>query len=141
MVITKYIIFFNDFQYGFGSFCLTEDLLIVLSDKLGTAFNMSSTTWAVSRNTLKRFDRVSSQIDRFLQNSVTDSFRWYLTECYCKSVRLMPVLFRVPFLLLFLSTILDDLRDGTFWNTVIYADNANIYWTVLEYLIYDNCSS
>ena len=75
LVITKYIIFFNDFQYGFGSFCLIEDLLIVLSDKLGTAFNMSSTTWAVSRNTLKRFDRVSSQIDRFLQNSVTDSFR------------------------------------------------------------------
>ena len=46
---------FSDFQYGFRSSGSTADLLTVVSDRIGTAFNRSG---AVALDISKAFDRV-----------------------------------------------------------------------------------
>ena len=48
----------SDFQYGFGSSRSTEDLLVVVSDRIASAFNRSWATPAVALDISKAFDRV-----------------------------------------------------------------------------------
>ena len=48
----------SDFQYGFRSSRSTADLLTVVSDRIGRAFNRSEATRAVALNMFKAFDRV-----------------------------------------------------------------------------------
>ena len=50
----KYVLF-SDFQYGFGSFQSTADLLTVISDRIVRAFTMTS-----SGSGRKVFTRISS---------------------------------------------------------------------------------
>ena len=47
---------FSDFQYGFRSSWSTADLLTVVSDGTGRAFNRSGATWA-ELNISNAFDR------------------------------------------------------------------------------------
>ena len=49
---------FSDFQYGFRSSRSTSDLLTVVSDRIGRAFNRSEATLAVAPDISKAFDRV-----------------------------------------------------------------------------------
>ena len=49
---------FSDFQYGFRPSQLTGDLLTVVSDRIGRAFNRSGATRTVALNIFKAFDRV-----------------------------------------------------------------------------------
>ena len=49
---------FSDFQYGFRSSRSTADLLTVVSDRIGRAFNRSGATRAVTLDISKAFDRV-----------------------------------------------------------------------------------
>ena len=49
---------FSDLYYGFRSFQLTADLLIVVFDKIARAFYMSGATRAVALDISKVFDRV-----------------------------------------------------------------------------------
>ena len=49
---------FSDFQYGFRSSRLTEDLLTVVSDRIARAFNRSGAIRAVALDISKAFDRV-----------------------------------------------------------------------------------
>ena len=49
---------FSDFQYGFRSSRSTADLLTVISDRIGGAFNRSGTTQAVALDISKAFERV-----------------------------------------------------------------------------------
>ena len=49
---------FSDFQYGFRSSQSIADLLTVVSDRIGRAFNRSGATWAVALDISKAFDRV-----------------------------------------------------------------------------------
>ena len=50
--------FFSDYQYGFRSPRLTEDLLSVGTDSITRAFNMSGATRPSTFNLLKEFVRV-----------------------------------------------------------------------------------
>ena len=59
---------FSDFQYGFRSSCSTTDLLIVVFDIIGRAFNKSGTTRAVALDISEAFDRVCHA--GFLQTQV-----------------------------------------------------------------------
>ena len=47
---------YSDFQYGFRSSRSTADLLTVVSDRIGRAFNRSGATRAVAHDTSKAFD-------------------------------------------------------------------------------------
>ena len=49
---------FSDFQYDFRPSRSTADLLTVVSDRIGRAFNRSWSTRAKALNTFKAFDRV-----------------------------------------------------------------------------------
>ena len=49
---------FSDFQYDFRSSGSTADLLTVVSDRIGRAFNKSGATGAVELDISKAFDRV-----------------------------------------------------------------------------------
>ena len=49
---------FSDFQYGFKSSRSTADLLTVVSDKIGSAFNKFCTTRALTLVISKACDRV-----------------------------------------------------------------------------------
>ena len=49
---------FSDFQYCFRSFRSTADLLTVVSDRIGRAFNRSGATVTVTLDISKAFDRV-----------------------------------------------------------------------------------
>ena len=49
---------FPDFHYGFTSSQSTADLLTVVSDRIGRAFNRSWATRAVALDISKAFDRV-----------------------------------------------------------------------------------
>ena len=49
---------FSDFQYGFRSSTSTADLLTVVSDRIGRAFNMSGATRVVALDISKAFDKV-----------------------------------------------------------------------------------
>ena len=49
---------FSDFQYGFRSSRSTADLLTVVSDRIGRAFNRSGAARAVALDIFKAFDRV-----------------------------------------------------------------------------------
>ena len=52
------MVFFYDFLYGFRSSGSTVDLLLVVSDRIGRAFNRSEATRAVVLDISKVFDRV-----------------------------------------------------------------------------------
>ena len=106
---------FSDFQYGFKSSQSTADILTLVSDRIGRAFNRSGATQAVTLDTSKAFDRVwhagplhklksygiSCQIfGLFLLFSVTDSFKWFFLH---KNMQLMLEFFKAPFLVLHLS--------------------------------------
>ena len=49
---------FSDSQYGFKSSQSTADILTLVSDRIGRAFNRSGATQAVTLDTSKAFDRV-----------------------------------------------------------------------------------
>ena len=49
---------FSDFQSGFRSSLSTADLLTVVSDRIGRAFNRSGATGAVALDISKAFDRI-----------------------------------------------------------------------------------
>ena len=49
---------FSDFDYGFRSSRSTADLLKIVSDRIGRAFNRSGATRAVAHDISKAFDRV-----------------------------------------------------------------------------------
>ena len=49
---------FSDFQYVFRSCRSTVDLLVVVSDGIGRAFDRSGATRAVALDIFKAFDRV-----------------------------------------------------------------------------------
>ena len=49
---------FSDFQYRFRSSRSTADLLTVVSDRIGRAFNRSGATQAVTIDISEAFDRV-----------------------------------------------------------------------------------
>ena len=106
---------FSDFQYGFKSSQSTADILTLVSDRIGRAFNRSGAAQAVTLDTSKAFDRVwhagplhklksygiSCQIfGLFLLFSVTDSFKWFFLH---KNMQLMLEFFQAPFLVLHLS--------------------------------------
>ena len=106
---------FSDSQYGFKSSQSTADILTLVSDRIGRAFNRSGATQAVTLDTSKAFDRVwhagplhklksygiSCQIfGLFLLFSVTDSFKWFFLH---KNMQLMLEFFKAPFLVLHLS--------------------------------------
>ena len=48
----------SDFRYGFRFSQWTADLLTIVSDRINRAFNRSGTTWAVTLDISKAFDRV-----------------------------------------------------------------------------------
>ena len=49
---------FSDFQYGFKSSQSTADILTLVSDRIGRAFNRSGATQAVALDISQAFDRV-----------------------------------------------------------------------------------
>ena len=84
--------FFSNFQYGFRSSRSTADLLTVVSDRIGRAFNRFGSTRAVALAITKAFDRVWHAgllhklkfmevqvvyLVLFLLFSVIDSFEWF----------------------------------------------------------------
>ena len=82
------MVFFSDFQYGFRSSRSTGDLLTVISDVIGRAFDRSGATRAVVLVISKAFDRVwraglclielqVRYLALFLLLSVIDGFGWF----------------------------------------------------------------
>ena len=106
---------FSDFQYGFRSSQSIADLLTVVSDRIGRAFNRSGATWAVALDISKAFDRVwhaglchklksygiSGQIRPYF--SVIDNFEWFWMESLHKNIQLMQEFLKAPFLILHFS--------------------------------------
>ena len=60
------MVFFSDFQYGFGSSQSTADLLTVVSDRIARAFNRSGATQAVALDISKAFKRLLEFQVRYL---------------------------------------------------------------------------
>ena len=134
---------FSDFQYDFRSSRSTADLLTVVSDRIGRAFNRSGTARTVALDIFKAFDRVwhagllhklksygilgqiFGLISSFLSNR---RLRVVLDE---KSSQEYSVYAGIPqgFILgpaLFLLYI-NDLTDDVICNTAIYADGTTLY--------------
>ena len=55
--LKKWVIF-SDFQHGFSFSQSTSDLLTVVANKTGKAFNSSGATWVVALDLFKAFDSV-----------------------------------------------------------------------------------
>ena len=103
---------FSDFQYGCRSLS-TADLLTVISDRIGRAFNRSRTTRAVALDISKAFGRVwhtgllhnlslmkfqVRYLALFIPFSVIDSFKWFWIESLHKNIQLMLEFLKAPFL-------------------------------------------
>ena len=103
---------FSDFQYGCRSLS-TADLLTVISDRIGRAFNRSRTTRAVALDISKGFDRVwhtgllhnlslmefqVRYLALFIPFLVIDSFKWFWIESLHKNIQLMLEFLKAPFL-------------------------------------------
>ena len=91
---------FSDFQYGFRSSQSTADLLTILSDRIGSAFNRSGATQAVALDISKAFDRVwhTGLLQKvkswnfmalFLLFSVIDDFGLFWMDSLHKNIQLM----------------------------------------------------
>ena len=133
---------FSDFQYGFSSSWSTADLLTVVSDRIGRAFNRSRATRAVALDISKAFGRVwhasllhelksygfSGQIFpliSFLSN------RWLWVVLDGKSSQEYPVNAGVsqgsilgPTLFLLY---MNDLPDDVICDIAFYADNTTLH--------------
>ena len=134
---------FSDFQYGFRSSGSTADLLTVVSDRIGWAFNWSGATQAAALDISKAFDRVwhagllhklksygiSGQIFGLISSFLSNrQLRVVLDE---KSSQEYPVNAGVPqgsilgptLFLLYINDLLDDI----ICNIAIYADDTTLY--------------
>ena len=109
---------FSDFQYGFRSSQSTVDLLTVVSDRIGRAFNRSGATRTVALDISKAFDRVwhagllhklksygiSGHIfSRISFFSVIGGFGWFCMGNLHKNIQLMLEFLNGPFLVLHFS--------------------------------------
>ena len=67
-----------DFQYGFKSSLYTEDLLIILLDRIARALSKCPTTWALALD-------ISTWYGGLLQELKSYGFWWLWMENLCKS--------------------------------------------------------
>ena len=134
---------FSDFQYGFRSSGSTADLLTVVSDRIGRAFNRSGATQAVALDISKAFDRVwhagllhklkcygiSSQIFGLISSFLSN--RWLRVVLDGKASQEYPVNAGVPPGSILGPTLflvyINDLPDDVICNIAIYADDTTLY--------------
>ena len=134
---------FSDFQYDFWSSQSTTDLLTVVSDKIGKAFNRSGATRAVALDISKAFDRVchAGQLRKPKSYGISGQI-FGLISSFLSNRRLRVVLDgkssqeypvyagvpqgSIPGHTLFLLYI-NDLPDDVICNIAIYADDSTLY--------------
>ena len=136
----------SDFQYGFRSSRSVADLLTVISDRIGRAFNRSGATRAVALDILdisKAFDRVCHRglLPKFKSYGISglifglvssfDSNRRLCVVLDGKSSQEYPVNAGVPQGSILGHTLfllyLNDLPDDVICNFGIYADDTTLY--------------
>ena len=132
---------FSNFQHGFRSSGTTADLLIVVSDRIGKAFNMPVATQALALDISKAFDRVwnsygiSGQIlciiSSFISNRFIDN-RWLQVDLDGKSSQKYPVNAGVPQgsildPILSLLYINNELPDDVICSIAIYTEDTTLY--------------
>ena len=133
---------FSDFQYGFMSSRSTADLLMVVSDRIASAFNRSGATRAVALDISKAFDRVwhaglhklksygiSGQIFGLISSFLSN--RRLRVVLDGKSSQEYPVNAGVPQGSILGPTLfllyINDLPDDVICNIAIYADDTTLY--------------
>ena len=119
------------------------DLLTVVSDRIGRAFNRSGASQAVTIDISKAFDRIWHAVllhklksyglsgrflALFLLFSVIDGLEWFWMKSLLKNFELMLEFLKAPFLgpTLFLLYI-NDLNDNVICDIVIYANDTTLY--------------
>ena len=135
---------FSDFQYGFRSSRSPADLLTVVSDRIGRAFNRSGATRAVALDMSKAFNRVwhagllhklksyriSGQIFGLISSFLSN--RWLRVVLDGNSSREHPVNAGVPQGSILGPTLfllyINDLPDEVICNIAIYADDTTLYF-------------
>ena len=128
------------------------DLLTVVSDRIGRAFNRSGASQAVTIDISKAFDRIWHAVllhklksyglsgrflALFLLFSVIDGLEWFWMKSLLKNFQLMLEFLKAPFLgptpfLLYIN----DLNDNVICDTVIYANDTTL--SVIRHLICGN---
>ena len=147
---------FSYFQYSFRCSRSTADLLAVVSDRFGRAFNRPGTTRAVALDISKAFDRVwhAGLLHKFLHKSYGISGQVFGPISSFLSNRRLPVVldgmyskeYRVnagvpqgcilgPTLFLLY---INDLPDDVICNIAIYADDTTLYSNCDRHLICGN---
>ena len=134
---------FSDSQYGFKSSQSTADILTLVSDRIGRAFNRSGATQAVTLDTSKAFDRVwhagplhklksygiSCQIFGLISSFLSD--RRVRVVLNGKSSQEYPVNAGVPQGSILGPTLfllyINNLPDDVICNIAIYADDTTLY--------------
>ena len=134
---------FSDFQYDFRSSRSTADLLTVVSDRIGRAFNRSGATRAVALDTSKGLDRVwhavllhklksygiSGQIFGLISSFLSN--RQLQGVLDGKSSQEYPVNAGVPQGSILGPTLfllyINDLPDDAICNIAVYADDTTLY--------------
>ena len=134
---------FSDFRYGFRSSRSTADLLTVVSDRIGRAFDRSGATRAVALDIFKAFDRVwhagllhklksygiSGQVFALISSFRTNSRLWVVLDG--KSSQKYPVNAGVAEGSIFIPTLfllyINDLSDDLICNIAINADDTTLY--------------
>ena len=134
---------FSDFQYDFRSSRSTADLLTVVSDRIGRAFNRSGATRAVALDTSKGLDRVwhavllhklksygiSGQIFGLISSFLSN--RQLQVVLDGKSSQEYPVNAGVPQGSILGPTLfllyINDLPDDAICNIAVYADDTTLY--------------
>ena len=135
--------FFSDFQYGFRSSRSTADLLTVVSDRIGRAFNRSGATQTVALDISKAFNRVwhagllhrlksygiLGQIFGLISSFLRDRRLRVVLEG--KSSQEYPVKAGVPQGSILGPTLfllyINDLPDDVICNIGIYTDDTTLY--------------
>ena len=134
---------FSDSQYGFKSSQSTADILTLVSDRIGRAFNRSGATQAVALDISKAFDKVwhagllhklksygiSGQIFGLISSFLSN--RRLRVVLDGKSSQEYPVNARVPQGSILGPTLfllyINNLPDDVICNIAIYADDTTLY--------------
>ena len=143
MLILEKCGLFSDFHYGFRSSRSTADLLTVVSDRIGRAFNRPGSTRAVALDISKAFDRVwhagllhklksygiSGQIFGLISSFLSN--RRLRVVLDGKSSQEYPVNAGVPQGSILGPTLfllhINDLPDDVICDNAIYADDTTLY--------------
>ena len=134
---------FSDFQYGFKSSQSTADILTLVSDRIGRAFNRSGATQAVVLHISKAFDRVwHAGLLHKLKSYGISGQKFSLISSFLSNRRLRvvldgkssqeyPVNAGVPQGSILGPTLfllyINNLPDDVICNIAIYADDTTLY--------------